>query len=654
MRRPVTTSATRVVFAVMWVALVFGARALAQAPPDEAAPAEAPATGGDTPAVGAGDAAGTGDATDTPGPATGVATDTTASPSEPASRTAATTDPGASDQPDETPAGAGADTSDTSLTVYEYSETITVTDGGAQSIELVSSQIVVVRRTGDIVDVELKPKDEVGRDPADADSNPRGKIELRNGGASPQEGWDLEPATARFDFSRTGEREPVRVTGLRPAPVREFTTIIGQARDTNVFGGEGTSTYKLEVVVAGRPYTLTARQTNSEMWVDWVLSQDGVMRVGSEQVLLPVDFSIESANPPKTRMTLTANAHMDYSTALLGPDSPATIVTTLKFARKGGGTLTYKRDSSLRMLRVADNTFPKKAAERPDARKVLAGSGFAGDAGAWSRSITLALFGAQGLVGMRDAGLAMWLAQSSVDTVAGRTVRGALADDVRPSVVDVSKLSPPISAPPKLLSDDVAGRSRYRVAAGFGQHTLADMNVGALAFGQSDATSIYGGIAMMKKSGSSFYGWGGKGVVVQSMESAERYWYAAGVLGKVEFGSEKFRVNLAAGPGVIYYLFQSPSGVVGADVFGFLAEADVELKLGSKLGLFVGLDTSNDLDAVSTSCTTMGLRVYARESLAIQVATSNVYLSDEAGSIGLVEQEDLGDGSFSVGVMARW
>lgn len=522
--------------------------------------------------------------------------------------------------------------------VYEFTETSSLRREGGQQLQVSSSQGVVVRSRGDVVRIELHPE------LATAELA-RGEVVLDSSQGS-QSRRALPKVVVEFRF-RPGNLGAISVDGLRGNALVELAAMLNQPRATLPIRAQEQADYDVQLLAGDKPCILRAHQKNGELWVDWTLSGDGEIRVGSGEIQLPIDFALDGQELP-ARMKLSSAASMRYSSARPGPELETTVKTKLEFTL-ARGTLSYERSCTLKPLAVKPQDVP--AIGESAGAAFLSGEGFLGEASRWARSCTLATLGIQQMAGIRDVGLAIWLAQASADFAAGRQF------ERDPAAAEARKLSPTFAPPPGLVPESLTGGPLLRAACSVGTRSLDAGHAGTIPFGESVGTAVDASVSVRwRKSERWLWGVGISGMTVQSIETSERFWYMTSLLAKAEYSGKKVNCAIGIGPAVIWYEFENGLNLTGGDIGGLGAELNLEWRLTNRFGLFVDYMYAGDLGTAEATEALAGFRWFARPNLAFQLAVGSASLVDNEGKLGRVEQTVpfAVPGALAAGLQVRW
>jgi len=540
--------------------------------------------------------------------------------------------------------------------VYEYVETVTIR-GLKTEISLTSNVFVVVTMRGDIIAVELRPDSDPDQPLTRDGDPPRGHVSFASTSGAKAASWPLAPASAEFRFE-AGTEGNVSIDGLAGQALLESVAILRQGPMSNSLKADSVSTYDVEIIVDGKPYALRAEQQNGELWVDWMLTGVGEMAVGSGGVQLPVDFTLPERQAGRRGMKLASSARMRYSSVRPGPETETTLTTTLTFPDKDGEA-TYTRRSELRPVSLrADDTVPPAGRSVPRAVKLLAGDG-GGRGGAWSRAATLATLGTQRLAGVREAGLAMWMAQAAVDTVAGRELGRAADRAARAQVALLEKLTPAIQPPPAFVPESIRPGARLRAVVSATSHLIGSANGDTLFEPGKETAAIVPELSMSlrwRKGPRRRTGVGILSAAVGGGETGRHFWNYAAVVGRIEYEGRRFNLGLSAGPGYFQYDFKTGGRVASAGFVAVGAGVDAELMLSKKLGLFGDWRAVGDMVSVAAASILAGARFYMTPEAAIQIHVGGAECMDTeavGGDISLSSPFDT-FGNYGVGLIVRW
>ena len=537
--------------------------------------------------------------------------------------------------------------------VFEYVEELKIT-GPAAQVLVRSNVLVMVTTEGDKVTVEVRPTP--NRTPTDQDDPAPGRVTLTSSNGDVGQ-WDIAPQSAVFDFT-PGPKGAVSVGGTAKDAANEAITVLSQGPGENTPNEESTAAYKIEVRSNRRPVVLSGEQRTGELWVDWRLTGAGTFDVGAGGWEMPMSFVLPTGPADvKGAATLTAEAGMRYSSVRPGPEEGTTLLTTLKLKRK---------NEEYRYVRSAD-LFPiALPAEEPSekARKLVAPrakGALAGGASAWARTATLATLGVQRLAGVRETGLAMWLAQAAIDSIAGREVPRAADKPQRRTIKTVAKLSPRLQPPEGLIRDDLfsekwlvrfeTGQNVVNVVTAAETATLLEHSTSGTVIAPNLSLSVRRKLRNRWR-----LGVGVDAILVRVDTGDPRMsWSTFGYSARVEYLAETWNIGLVGGMASTQYDMHSSLRTARGNLTSALYGLELEWILGKRFGLALQSLYSGDIstgpDALNVAFAQPAVRWYFAKNAALQFHLAVSHCADKRAVGGEVQSNGYGTG---VGVTMRW
>lgn len=522
---------------------------------------------------------------------------------------------------------------------YEYVENLEITSGGS-TLRLATNALLIVTTGPNTVTVELRSA--TGRQ-SKPDAPAPDKVAVLAGGTG-DSSWDVKPLTAAFTFGPWAQGS-VKIDGLNEAALREAASVLGQGPVCNTLEPDRTVDYLVSLESRGRPVSLKGRQRNGPHYVDWKLTPEGGLSVGERGWTIPISFALAEQDAGSSGMRIAAEAKMVYSSALPGPEDRTKLVTTLSYPKRGGG-LTYTRTCSLKEIAEgeAEGTRPRRS-------RLPAKADLGGKASAWARTATLATLGVQRLGGVREAGLAMWVAQLGIDSLAGAQVPRVADAGAREGVTALAKLSPDLGPLSSMVESDIGIRNRIRAEA-----CVSAVGMTATADGNSDARTSgvpMLSIAMRRKVGESWHF--GPGVdtlwVNTNTTEPDQTWLYAGIVARGEYGKGSNTFSFSAGLAKIKYDMHSSSRRAGGDFWATAFGVEWEWWSRGKLGLGAKLQYAGG-DGVTMSLIQPSLRWrLGRNRTALQFHLTMLNVSDIEAVGGEISAEGSGGGA---GILIRW
>jgi hypothetical protein len=537
--------------------------------------------------------------------------------------------------------------------VFEYIEELKIT-GPAAEVIVKSNVLVMVTTGGEKVTVDVRPNP--SRTPTDQDDPAPGRVTLTSSNGDVGQ-WDIAPQSAVFDFT-PGPKAVVSVGGAEKDAANEAITVLSQGPCENTPNQESTTAYKIEVRSDRRPMVLSGEQRTGELWVDWRLTGAGTFDVGAGGWEMPMSFVLPTgpANAKGTA-TLTAEAGMRYSSVRPGPEEGTTLLTTLSLQRKKEA-YTYVRSAEL--TPVAPPAEEPSEKDRKPAN-VKAKGALAGGASAWARTATLATLGVQRLAGVRETGLAMWLAQAAIDSAAGREVPRAADNPQKRAIKTVEKLSPRLEPPEGLIRDDLFSE-KWLVRFETGQNVMSVLTAAETATLLEYSTSgtvIVPNISLSvrrKLQDRWRLGVGVDAILVRVDTGDPRMsWSTFGYSARAEYLAERWNIGLLGGIATTKYDMNSSSRTARGDLTSTLYGLELEWVFKKRWGLALQALYSGDIsigpDALNVGFAQPAVRWYFAKNAALQFHLAASHCADKSAVGGEVQSNAFGTG---VGVTMRW
>ena len=526
---------------------------------------------------------------------------------------------------------------------YKYTEDLKVTGTGS-TLHIATNALVIVTTGRNAVTVELRSA--TGSQPGSEDKA-SDKVTVVSGGTA-NKSWDIKPLLADFTFGPWANGM-VNVEGLNDAALREAASVLGQGPVCNSLEPNMAADYRISLESRGREVELHGSQQNGEEWVDWEVTAKGGLAVGKGGWTIPIAFALSKKETGNSQMTVSANANMRYSSARPGPEGEMKLVTTLTYPRRGG-ELTYERTCRLSILGdVAEGEQPK----RP---RFPAAVDLGGKASAWARTATLATLGVQRLAGVREAGLAMWVAQLGIDSLAGAEIPRFADAGARESVAALAKLSPDVGPLSTMAASDIGMRNLIRAEAGMSMVGMTAKADGSEAVGTGGVPMF--SIAMRRKVRERWRIGAGLDTIWidTNTQDPETTWFQLAGVARAEYESESGSSNfgLMAGLAKIDYDAGTPGGVASGSFLTTAFGVEWEWWSRGKLGLGVKAIFSGG-DGLSVSLIQPSLRWrLGRRKVAVQLYGTMIEASDSMADPaigGEVSAEGTGGGA---GILVRW
>jgi len=524
---------------------------------------------------------------------------------------------------------------------YQYVENLEITSGGS-TLRIAANALVIVSTGPNTVTVELRSA--TGRQSKPDDPAPD-KVSVLAGGSG-NDSWDIAPLVAAFAFG-PWEKGTLKVEGLNEAALREAASILGQGPVSNMLEPDRTSDYLIRLESRGRPVVLRGRQRNGKHWVDWKLTPRGGLSVGERGWTIPITFTLPEQDAGAPGMRLAAEATMTYSSALPGPEEGTKLVTTLTYPKSSGG-LTYKRTCSLREVPEGESE-----GTRPKTSRLPRTADLGGKASAWARTATLATLGVQRLGGVREAGLAMWVAQLGVDSLAGAQIPRVADPGAREGVMALAKLSPDLGPLSSAAESDIGMRNLIRAEAGVSSVGMTATAGDATDSRTSGVPTI--SVAMRRKVGDRWRIGPGVDMLWVNTNTTEpdQTWLYAGIAARGEYDAGSSTFGFSAGLAKlrydmhVYSLGRSASGDFWATSFGVEWEwwSRGRLGFGAKFQYAGG-------DGVTFTLIQPSVRWrLGRNKTALQLHATMLNVADTAAVGGEISAEGTGGGA---GILIRW
>jgi hypothetical protein len=523
---------------------------------------------------------------------------------------------------------------------YEYVENLEVTSNGSK-LHLVASALLIVTTEPNAVTVELRSA--TGRQ-SKQDGPAPDKVTVLEG-ATGGTSWDLKPLRAVFTFG-PWEKGALKVEGLNEAALREAAGVLGQGPVCNSLEADVTADYRIALESRGRPVTLDGRQQNGPHFVDWKFTPRGALSVGERGWTLPISFALPEQDAGATGMRLAAEAKMVYSSALPGPDGGTALVTTLTYPKLSEG-LTYRRTCSL-------TEIPEGEAEGEllEKSRLPAEANLGGKASAWARTATLSTLGVQRLGGVREAGIAMWVAQLGVDSLAGAQVPPVADAGAREGVTALAKLSPEVGPLSVMAESDIGMRNLVRAEAGLSWLNMKATAGGIEGSGTSGVPML--SIAMRRKVGSNWRIGGGIDTTWanSNTDAPDQTWLYLGIVARGEYDKGNSTFGFSAGLSkVTYDMFLPSSGWASGDFLTMAAGFEWEWWSRGKLGAGLKVLYAGGDGAKLTLIQPNVRWRLGRNRTALQVHLTALNASDTDAIGGEVSAEGTGAGA---GILVRW
>ena len=527
---------------------------------------------------------------------------------------------------------------------YQYTEDLKVTGSGS-TLHIAANALVIVTTGPNSATVELRS--ETGRE-AGQDGPAPGMVTVVSGGTG-NKSWDIKPLLADFTFGPWA-KGTVNVEGLNDAALREAASVLGQGPVCNSLEPDVAANYRISLESRGRRVRLDGRQENSKNWVDWKVTPQGNLDLGTGGLMTDIVFSLPGQNAGASGMRLAAKAEMKYSSALPGPEGEMKLVTTLTYNRRGG-ELTYKRTCRLRRL-LSDAAEGK----RPKRSRLPAAVDLGGKASAWARTATLATLGVQRLAGVREAGLAMWVAQLGIDSLAGAEIPRVADAGARESMASLAKLSPDVGPLSEMAASDIGMRNLIRAEAGMSMVGMTAKADGSEAVGTGGVPMF--SIAMRRKVRERWRIGAGLDTiwVDTNTQNPENTWFQVAAVARAEYESKSKSSNFGfmAGLAKIDYDAGTSSGIASGSFMTTAFGVEWEWWSRGKLGLGVKAIFSGG-DGLSVSLVQPSLRWrLGRKKVALQLHGTMIEASDvnaDPAIGGEVSAEGTGAGA---GILIRW
>jgi len=527
---------------------------------------------------------------------------------------------------------------------YEYTEDLEVTGTGS-TLHIATNALVIVTTGLNAVTVELRSA--TGRQPGDENPAPD-KVTVLSG-ANANTPWDIQPLVANFTFGPWAKGS-VNVEGLNEAALREAASVLGQGPVCNSLEPDVAADYRISLESRGRPVTLKGRQENEKNWVDWKVTPKGGLDLGAGGLMIDITFSLPGQDAGTSGMRLAAKAEMKYSSALPGPEDGIQLVTSLTYPKRGG-ELTYKR--TCRLKRILGDVAE---GERPKRPRLSATVDLGGKASAWARTATLATLGVQRLAGVREAGLAMWVAQLGIDSLAGAEIPRVADAGARESVTALARLSPDLGPLSTMAASDIGMRNLIRAEAGMSMVGMTAKADGSEAVGTGGVPMF--SIAMRRKVRERWRIGAGLDTIWidTNTQNPETTWFQIAGVARAEYESESGSSNfgLMAGLAKIDYDVGTSGGMASGSFLTTAFGVEWEWWSRGKLGLGVKAMFSGG-DGLSVSLVQPSLRWrLGRRKVAVQLYGTMIEASDNMADPaigGEVSAEGTGGGA---GILIRW
>jgi hypothetical protein len=503
-----------------------------------------------------------------------------------------------------------------------------------------ANALVIVSTGPNVVTVELRSA--TGRQPTTDDPAPD-KVTVLAGGSG-DSSWDIPPLVAVFTFG-PWEKGTLQIKGLNETALREAASVLGQGPVSNMLEPDRKSDYVIALQSRGRRVGLKGRQTNGPHWVDWKVTSKGGLSVGERGWTIPIVFSIPEQNAGAPGMRLAAEAKMSYSSAVPGPEEGTELVTTLTYP-ESSGALTYKRTCSLREVPESESE-----GERPKTSRLPRTADLGGKASAWARTATLATLGVQRLGGVREAGLAMWVAQLGIDSLAGAQIPRVADAGAREGVTALAKLSPDVGPLSISAESDIGMRNLIRAEVG-----VSSVGMTASAGPASDARTSGVptiSIAMRRKVGDRWRI--GPGVdmlwVNTNTKEPDQTWLYAGIAARGEYDVSSSTFSFSAGLAKVRYDLSSSTRLASGDFWATAFGVEWEWWSRGKLGFGAKLQYAGG-DGVTFSLIQPSVRWrLGRNKTALQLHATMINVADSEAVGGEISAEGVGGGA---GILIRW
>lgn len=528
--------------------------------------------------------------------------------------------------------------------VFEYVEELRISRGDSE-FQLRSNVLVVVATEGDTVTVRVRPSKD--RQLTQEGDPPPGRVTFRSAGAAADTAWSLPPYTVVFQLA-SGPKNKVVVEGLDKPAAIEVRALLGQGPKVNLLQSEATTLYQVDLLSGGKPLTLRGQQQNARLWMDWTLTGEGTFETGAKGWELPVRFILPKQQLDGRGQTLVAEAALRYSSIRPGPEETTTLTTTLTIPRPKG-PVVYTRTCSLR-----PSTEIVAAESEPPTATLSISKSLGGDAASWARTATLATLGVQPLIGIREAGLAMWVAQATIDAVAGTMVPRVADSAAKTMIADLTAHSPKWAAPPELLEDDLKdGLLRFEAVQNVLRVTVTDTPTTGAPTEDSDLAVVPDlMLALRWKVGRRMRLGAGFEMVWASLDTNEpdEFWGWATLTGRFEYVGKKWGIGLAGGAMMVQYELNSSLRTATAQLTTFVVGLDLERALNRKwsLGLHGQFAGGSDLVIMRAQPT---VRWFYRPNVALQFQGIYLSMADSKAVGGEISAEGFGAG---LGVAVRW
>ena len=522
---------------------------------------------------------------------------------------------------------------------YQYIEKLEITSGDS-TLRIAANALVIVSTGPNVVTVELRSA--TGRQSKPDDPAPD-KVSVLAGGSG-DASWDIAPLVAEFAFG-PWEKGTLQVKGLNQTALREAASVLGQGPVSNILEPDRTANYLIALQSRGRPVGLRGRQTNGPHWVDWKLTSRGGLAVGERGWTIPIVFSLPEQDAGAPGMRLAAEAKMTYSSALPGPEEGTELVTTLTYP-KSSGDLTYRRTCSLKEVPEGESE-----GERPKTSRLPVTADLGGKASAWARTATLATLGVQRLGGVREAGLAMWVAQLGVDSLAGTQIPRVADAGAREGVTALAKLSPDLGPLSSSAESDIGMRNLIRAEAG-----VSSVGMTATAGAESDSRTSGVptiSIAMHRKIGDRWRI--GPGVdmlwVNTNTQEPDQTWLYAGIVARGEYDVKSSTFGFSAGLAKVRYDMHSSTRLASGDFWATAFGVEWEWWSRGKLGLGAKLQYAGG-DGVTFTLIQPSVRWrLGRNKTALQLHATMLNVADAEAVGGEISADGTGGGA---GILIRW